>query len=32
MVVSEMGEQWSPITPPEQAAARPMVHSTGSPS
>ncbi|CCX51081.1 unknown [Clostridium sp. CAG:226] len=30
MVVSEMGEQWSPITPPEQAAARPMVQSTGS--
>ena len=26
------GEQWSPITPPEQAAARPMVHSMGSAS
>ena len=26
------GGQWSPITPPEQAAARPMVHSMGSTS
>ena len=26
---TEMGEQWSPITPPEQAAARPMVQRMG---
>src|SRR5699024_8836127 len=32
MVVSEMGEQWSPATAPAKHAEMPMVRSSGSPA